>query len=245
MKYTHKIYIGYDSKQSQASEVCEYSIRKHLKNVPELYEIHHLKIDELREQGLYYNNNRTASTEFSYTRFLVPKLCDYKGLAMFVDSDFIFTTDLDYLFVQIEKSLNIMQKSVWVTQHQPYVPKQSTKFYGEKQEALPMKNWSSMMIFNCAHADCHRLSTMNVNNRSPQWLHRFEWTNANNIGHVPFMWNWLIGEYNVQEDPNFPLPYGIHYTNGGPFNDVYGQDLEHIWLKYRDEMKGVANNNSL
>ena len=33
MKYTHKIYIGYDSKQSQASEVCEYSIRKHLKNV--------------------------------------------------------------------------------------------------------------------------------------------------------------------------------------------------------------------
>ena len=116
------------------------------------------------------------------------------------------------------------------------MPKQETKFYGEKQEALPMKNWSSMMVFNCGHADCKNLNPMNVNNRSPQWLHRFEWTEKNRIGHIPFMWNWLIGEYPIKEDENFPLPWGIHYTNGGPFNDVWGQDLERVWLQYQNEM---------
>ena len=235
MSYRHKIYIGYDSKQAIASDVCEYSIRKHLQRVPELYEIHHLKTDELREQGLYFDDKRGASTEFSYTRFLVPKLCGYKGLAMFVDSDFIFTTDLDDLFRTIELNFN-PEISVWCTQHQPYVPKQDTKFYGQKQEALPMKNWSSMMIFNCAHAHCNRLTPMNVSNRSPQWLHRFEWTHKNNMGHIPFMWNWLIGEYNIEPHDGLPLPYGIHYTNGGPFNDVHGQDLEHVWLQYAEEM---------
>ena len=231
-----KIFIGYDSKQEEASKVCEYSIRKHLKKYPSIYEIHHLKTDELQQKGYYWNTSRKASTEFSYTRFLVPYLCDYQGLGMFVDSDFIFTTDLHYLFTKIEFNELYDERSVWLTQHEPYVPKQDTKFYGQKQEALPMKNWSSMMVFNCGHADCKNLNPMNVNNRSPQWLHRFEWTEKNRIGHIPFMWNWLIGEYPIKEDENFPLPWGIHYTNGGPFNDVWGQDLERVWLQYQNEM---------
>lgn len=233
MKY--KIFIGYDRKQHEASRVCEYSIRKHLKH-PDLFDIQHLKVDELREQGLYYNDTRKASTEFSYTRFLVPHLCDYKGLALFVDSDFIFTTDLQVLFEKIERSDEALDRSVWVTQHAPYTPKQDTKFYGEKQEALPMKNWSSLMLFDCAHRDCKQLNPMNVNNRSAQWLHRFEWTRILRMGHIPFMWNWLVGEYEIDPEDGLPLPWGIHYTNGGPFNNVHGQDLEYVWLEYKSEM---------
>ena len=238
---TYNIYIGWDSKQQEASEVCEYSIRKHLRRNPEMYKIHHLKRGDLKQKGLYWEDEKTASTEFSYTRFLVPHLNNYEGLAMFVDSDFLFTTDLDYLFSKIEDHID--ESAVWATQHQDYTPKLSTKFYGIEQKALPMKNWSSMMIFNCNHAHCRRLTPMSINNRTAQWLHRFEWTDKNNIGHVPFMWNWLIGEYPIEENENFPLPWGIHYTNGGPFNEVYGQDLEHVWLKYKEELdqKNKAN----
>jgi len=236
---TYNIYIGWDSNQIEASEVCEYSIRKHLKRDSKAYKIHHLKTQELINTGLYYNDNRIASTEFSYTRFLVPHLNQYEGVAMFVDSDFLFTTDLDYLISKINEHKE--ENAVWVTQHNEYNPKQETKFYGKKQEALPMKNWSSMMIFNCSHPHCRRLNPMNVSNRSPQWLHRFGWTDKDNMGHIPYMWNWLIGEYPIEEDDNFPLPWGIHYTNGGPFNEVTGQDLEHIWLSYKAEMD--RNNN--
>ena len=123
MKY--KIFIGYDRKQHEASRVCEYSIRRHLKH-PDLFDIQHLKVDELREQGLYYNDTRKASTEFSYTRFLVPHLCNYKGFALFVDSDFVFTTDLQVLFEKIERSDEALDRSVWVTQHAPYTPKQDS-----------------------------------------------------------------------------------------------------------------------
>jgi len=33
---------------------------------------------------------KNQSTEFSYSRFLVPYLSDYKGISIFVDHDFIF-----------------------------------------------------------------------------------------------------------------------------------------------------------
>ena len=64
MSYTHKIYIGYDSKQAIASDVCEYSIRKHLQRVPELYEIHHLKTGCRTDYILV-----KIASRFSYTSF--------------------------------------------------------------------------------------------------------------------------------------------------------------------------------
>ena len=85
-----RIYIGYDPEQEDASKVCEYSIHKHAKVDVDIV---HLKTDELREQGLYWRND-TGSTDFSYSRFLIPHLEGYNGWAIFVDSDFVFTKDI-------------------------------------------------------------------------------------------------------------------------------------------------------
>ena len=44
-----KIYIGYDSRHPIASEVCEYSLRKHSKDL----DIEHLKLSEV-QNNLYW-----------------------------------------------------------------------------------------------------------------------------------------------------------------------------------------------
>lgn len=227
-----KIFIGWDSKQAIASHVCEYSLRKHAHGD---LEIIHLDTQALKDSGVYFRpDGSPASTEFAYSRFLVPYLCDYEGYAMFVDSDFLFTYNINILFRRVLDYEEFFQRSsVHVCKHQDYVPNSDTKFYGQPQEAFPKKNWSSLMIFNNEHEDCKKLHPMSVANRSPQWLHRFHWTDEKNIKHIPYMWNWLVGEYADGE----PVPFGIHFTNGGPFNGVWGQDYEDIWLKYRDEMK--------
>ena len=61
---TIKIYIGYDSRHPIASEVCEYSLRKHSKDL----DIEHLKLSEVEQ--LYWREYKNQSTEFTYTRFL-------------------------------------------------------------------------------------------------------------------------------------------------------------------------------
>ena len=43
-------------------------------------------------------SDKLASTEFTFTRFPIPELTDYKGWAVFMDSDMILTTDIQELF---------------------------------------------------------------------------------------------------------------------------------------------------
>ena len=233
-----KIYIGYDPEQEDASRVCEYSIHKHAKVDVDIV---HLKTEELREQGLYWRTD-TGSTDFSYSRFLVPHLQNYNGWAIFVDSDFVFTKDIYTLGDELAQTPNADLMSCFVIRHAPYVPAQETKFYGRKQEQLPMKNWSSLIFYNCGHEHTKKLTPMLVNNQSPKFLHRFEWTQDHVIGMMDVRWNWLVGEYGICQGE----PWGLHFTNGGPFNNEWGQDYEDIWLEYFHELTGLdyKNDNS-
>ena len=66
------VYIGWDSREPIAAEVCKHSILKHT-SIP--VNIVMLKQDELRERGYYTREiDKLASTEFTFTRFLVPTL---------------------------------------------------------------------------------------------------------------------------------------------------------------------------
>lgn len=226
-----KIYIGWDSLQEDASMVCEYSIHKHAKYD---IDIKHLKLEELEDQNLYWRETASASTEFSYSRFLVPYLQDYNGWAIFVDSDFVFLRDIHEIYEQLKYTPNADDYSCFVVKHADYIPKQEVKFYGKKQEALPMKNWTSFILFNCEHPDVKRLNPLTINNHSPRWLHRFEWTRPERVGMLDVRWNWLVGEYGICDDP-----WALHYTNGGPFNNEWGQDYEDVWLQYFKEHTGL------
>jgi len=228
-----KIYIGWDSKQQDASDVCEYSIYKHARYT---LNVQHLKQHELRESGAYYRDPLSpASTEFTYTRFLVPFLNDYKGWSMFCDSDFLFTHDITSLFDRINREPYADDYAVFCVRHLPYDPKQPVKFWGHEQVALPRKNWSSFMIFNNNHPSCRKLTPLTVSNRSAEWLHRFHWCHDREIGDISYSWNWLVGEYGVAE----ATPKALHFTNGGPWNDVWGQQYEQMWLDEYKEMTGI------
>ena len=72
-----KIYVGHDSREDIAYQVCEHSIKRRDPSA----EVIPLKQKQMRDQGLYTRPvDKLASTEFTFTRFFVPYMNDFKGL---------------------------------------------------------------------------------------------------------------------------------------------------------------------
>ena len=219
------VYIGYDSKEDIAYRVCKYSI---LKRSGSKVKITSLKLHELVAKNLYKRDiDPLASTEFTYSRFLVPALNNYNGWAIFCDCDFIFFEDISNILTDIDQS-----KAVYCVQHD-YTPKEKHKMDGQKQTIYPRKNWSSFILFNCAHPSNKKLSVDLVNSETGSFLHQFKWLEDNEIGSLDERWNWLEGWTSNHNDKK---PYAVHYTRGGPWFDEW-QDVEFAseWTKERDE----------
>lgn len=205
----NNIYIGWDSREDIAYQVTKHSIQVHSKDI----NVKALRQHELRAHNLYTRPVDTlASTEFTFTRFLVPYLNNYKGWAIFTDCDFLFRCDPEEIFAQADDRYAVM-----VAKHD-YTPKETTKMDGKVQHQYPRKNWSSMILFNCAHPKNQALSLENVNTQSGAWLHRFQWLDDNEIGEVSHEYNWLVGWYKEPEDGT---PKVLHYTLGTPFMEGY------------------------
>jgi lipopolysaccharide biosynthesis glycosyltransferase len=218
----NKVYIGYDSKQPAAFYACLKSLQS---NTKETYEAHALIQSELRENGDYTRAiDPLSSTEFSFTRFLIPHLCMHKGWALFCDSDFIFLEDVNELF-----SLADERYAVMVCQHD-YNPTNSIKMNGQTQHLYARKNWSSLVLWNCAHPSNAALTANVVNQQSGSYLHQFQWLADYEIGSIPLQWNWLVDWY---KEPDDGTPKALHYTEGGPWLDAYKNcSYANEWLKY-------------
>jgi len=219
------IYIGYDSKEDIAYRVCKYSI---LKRSRSNIKIISLKLYELVAKNLYMRDiDPLASTEFTYSRFLVPALNNYNGWAIFCDCDFIFFEDISNILNDIDKS-----KAVYCVQHD-YTPKEKHKMDGQKQTIYPRKNWSSFILFNCAHPSNKKLNLDLVNSETGSFLHQFKWLEDYEIGSLDERWNWLEG---WTSNHNNKKPFAVHYTRGGPWFDEW-QDVEFVseWIRERDD----------
>jgi lipopolysaccharide biosynthesis glycosyltransferase len=219
-----KIFVGYDSREDIAWQVCRHSLQRH---AGEGVTVLPLRQSTLRELGLYTRPfDVGASTEFSLTRFLTPYLAAQNGWAIFCDCDFLFTTDVREVFEGLDPA-----KALYCVQHD-YVPAHQVKMDGKAQTAYPRKNWSSFMIFNCDHPDVKGLTPAVVNSASPAFLHRFEWIEDDSaIGALSVEWNFLEGEYPKPAS----TPKVIHYTNGGPWFDEWQNcDFAELWLQERD-----------
>ncbi|MEA2395695.1 MAG: hypothetical protein QOJ82_3586, partial [Solirubrobacteraceae bacterium] len=70
----HRIFVGYDPSQQIAYEVLEYSLARHATEPIDVQ-----PIDADRLPSFDRPVDPLASTPFTYTRFLVPWLCDYEG----------------------------------------------------------------------------------------------------------------------------------------------------------------------
>ena len=148
-----KIFIGYDSREDIAYEVARASILEHMEA-----EVVALRLDDLREMGMYWREpDPFSSTEFSFSRFLVPALCNFRGNALFMDCDFLVRHSLKPLL-----DFNNPDVAVWCVQHD-YKPTSLTKMDGQVQRQYPRKNWSSFMWFNCSHPSMGGLTPEIVN----------------------------------------------------------------------------------
>ncbi len=220
-----KVFVGYDIREDIAYQVCEYSIKKHQPDA----EVIPLKQKELRESGIYTRAvDPLSSTEFTFTRFLVPYLSDYKGWAVFIDCDFVFIDDVKNLFAEADNKYAVM-----VVKHD-YTPKEGLKMDGCKQLPYPRKNWSSTILWNCAHPSNKQITPDIVNSQTGQYLHRFQWLEDSEIGELKPDWNWLAGWYT---EPNDGSPKAIHYTEGGPWFKEYRRCPYHkVWKQNLREM---------
>jgi lipopolysaccharide biosynthesis glycosyltransferase len=219
-----KVFVGYDSREDIAWQVCRHSLLRHSDNNLSVIP---LRQPVLRELGLYTRaHDIGASTEFSLTRFLTPHLAAQSGWVIFCDCDFLFTTDVQKVFEGLDSS-----KALYCVQHD-YTPHFQMKMDGKKQAVYPRKNWSSFMIFNCDHPDVRALTPAIVNSVSPAFLHRFEWLKDEAaFGALDLDWNFLEGEYPKPQE----TPRVIHFTNGGPwFEEWQNCDYADLWLHERD-----------
>ena len=217
---SNKIYIGYDSRHPIASSVCEYSLKKHSKNL----DINHLKLSDLEQ--LYWREYKDQSTEFTYTRFLIPYLQDYTGWALFCDNDFLFLKDVKKIFDYADDKYAVM-----CCQHD-YTPRAITKMLGKKQVPYKRKNWSSLMLINCGHESVKNLDLSTVSEQSGKYLHQFEWLKTNEIGSIPRHWNWLVNWYKESDEDK---PSALHFTEGGPW--IVDSEYKDLWLKYKKQME--------
>jgi hypothetical protein len=236
LKYTSTlpIFIGYEEREHEAYEVCKYSLeyqnqcRKETgtwawDDYPDIIQLRSTEIKEYKR-----DHGEPQSTDFTFTRFWCPYLCDFEGFSLFVDCDFLFLAHP----IEILKHIDT-RKAVSVVQHPEYLPKGDIKMDGIAQHRSKRKNWASLIVFNNEHPSNKILEPDYLNNHLPGLdFHHLAWLDDSEIGSIPMEWNCLDQYYHIEN------PKAIHYTEGGPwfggeyFHTRYAQE----WIKYKFKM---------
>src|SRR3990167_1740064 len=115
-----RVFIGYDSNETIAYHVLAHSILRHAKAPISVCPLRLSQLPMTRERAEY------QSTEFSFSRFLVPYLCGFRGQAIFMDCDMLARADVSELL-----ALHDPYKAVSVVKHE-YVPRPEDKFLDRK-----------------------------------------------------------------------------------------------------------------
>ena len=218
------VIVGFDQRESIAYHTFSQSIIEKA-SLPVAFIP--LAINTLKD---YKEIHTDKSNDFVYSRFLTPHLQDFKGWAIFADGDMICQADIKELWDLKDES-----KALLVVKHD-YQTKASQKYLGNINENYPRKNWSSVILWNCAHPKHKILTPSFVANQTGKYLHRFSWLDDADIGELPSEWNWLAIEY--PENKNAKL---IHYTLGTPcFKDYRDTQMSDIWHEaYKRTINGI------
>lgn len=220
-----KVFIGYDAVESVAWHTMAESIYRHSSRPVAIVPINLANL-----KGIYTRpRDPRQSNEFSLSRFLVPHLCNYEGTGIFFDCDMMLRTDIAEIFSAMEQQAG---KAVYVVKH-TYEPREGIKYLNTVQYKYPRKNWSSVVLWNCAHPANRAVTAEFVNKAEPLALHRFTWLKDEEIGELDVRWNWLVGEYDdAPKDVK-----NVHWTIGGPyFYEYRDADFAQEWFDERDRM---------
>jgi hypothetical protein len=146
---------------------------------------------------------RRGLTPFTFSRFLVPWLCDFRGAAVFMDADMLLTSDI----TELEQFINKREAVSVVRSLEPY-------------------EQTSFMLLNCAHPS-HRKLTPEFIEQTDINLHTMDWVEKGEIGSLDPKWNQLVGYQDVDFSQG-----NIHYTMGIPaFPETQTSPGAELWRK--------------
>jgi len=185
----NRIFIGYDDRQIVAYTALQQSIIEHSTKP---VQITPLVIETLPIE-------RRGLTPFTFSRFLVPWLCDYKGWALFLDADMLVLDDISKLFALADPKYAVM------------VAKNEKRF-----------EWASAMLFNSER--CRQLTPEFVEmDKAP---HNMRWLAEEEIGGLPPEWNHLVGYDAPKAASLIHYTQGIPYhqeVQGREYDDEWHQ----------------------
>lgn len=204
----NRVFVGVDLRQPLAFSVLAHSIhataRKPVAVIPLLKT--QLPITRL---GL---------TDFTFSRYLVPWLCEFRGRALFMDGDMVVLEDINNLFDWHDNFYNGDAPPV------------------SAQIDQPEFEWPSMMLFD--NYQCKHLTPEFVNDptTNPQAIK--EWSAP--IGVLPKEWNVMV----KASEPDIPIGNAkvLHFTEGLPcFFETQHTPGAQLWASARKEMQYTVN----
>ena len=202
-----RVFIGVDPRQSIGYNVLQHSIHRHSKQ--------RVIVEPLMLSKLPMT--RRGLTEFTFSRYLVPYLCGYQGVAVFMDADIVVTGDVSELFAQADSV-----SSVQVNQEQP-------KF-----------EWSSVMMFN--HANCKILTPEFIEDPQNK-VHGLDW---GQVGTFSKEWNHCVNKVEPEDAKLYHYTEGIpawEEVQGSPLDRHWheARDAMLYTVPWRDLMGGSVH----
>jgi len=197
-----RVFIGLDPRSPISYNVLQWSIIRHATKPVQIVPLVLPQLP-IKRRGL---------TDFTFSRYLPPFLCNYKGTSVFLDADMVLEGDIHEL-----AAFNDGEHSVYVAKHQK-------RF-----------EWPSMMVFN--NEKCTNLTPEYIDDESHS-PSSFDW--ADSVGEIPPEWNFCVGydEYApgaklihyTQGIPHFAECRGCDYA-GAWWSAYNGMTANCSWLE--------------
>jgi hypothetical protein len=226
------VFIGYDPRDDKAFRVAEASLKQR-SSIPVC--VKPIRDWECRKEGYARTYMKTStgqmidgvdakpfSTDFSFTRFMVPHLMGFADeLCLFMDPDMLVRCDIAEI-----AALCTGDKAVWCVQHK-HTPSETVKMDGIAQTQYLRKNWSSFVAWNPSRNQF--LTPKRVSELPGSYLHAFTWLKDEEIGELPETYNWLEGWSDPMMNPKV-----VHFTRGTPDfagyeNAPYADEWRKMW----------------
>lgn len=202
-----RIFIGYDQRAPVQYHVLAHSIAQRASEP--------IAITPLSLRGIPLT--RRGLTDFTYSRFLVPWLCDFDGPALFLDSDMLALADVAELFDTIHSETKTRNDGPAVL-----VRKSPWRF-----------EWASVMLFDCGHSANTVLTPDYIEDpercKVPHWM---DWCSEDELGALPAAWNHMV----LYDEPRHDAKL-VHFTGGIPlFEETRGCEYSHEWMEEAREV---------
>ena len=215
-----RLFTGYDRREAIGFHVFAHSVLEHASRP--------VSITPLDARGMPQGTNA-----FTYSRFLVPWLCGFKGHAIFADgADMLMQADIAELDAMFDP-----RYAVQVVQHPDYETRHPRKYVGTSMEAdnrnYARKNWASLMLINCAHVHWEGLTPEDLEAMACLFLLQLS---GARVGSLPNEWNRLVDEGHPVEGAKI-----LHWTAGIPgFDNYRDAPGAKLWWDARYSMEVTA-----